>query len=276
MLREGAQQQVDSLLRAVRRSLRSMLLLDYDGTLAPFRSERDQAYPYPGIASILQEIVRNGKTRVAVISGRDAKDIPKLLNIHPCPEVWGVHGLQRLRDDGSVETPRLDEATLQSLADAEGWLTYQRLRKVAEFKTGAIAVHWRGLNKWGGEDIRDRVLLGWRPIAADGVLDLLEFDGGLEIRPRGADKGKVVRALLEEMGPGTPAAYLGDDTTDERAFHAMDGCGLTVLVRPQLRPTAANLWLIPPDELLDFLRQWLHACQACGSFENSVAAAVRK
>jgi trehalose-6-phosphatase len=55
-------------------------------------------------------------------------------------------------------------------------------------------------------------------------------------------------------------AYLGDDSTDESAFQAMQGRGLTILVRPIWRETAAQLWLQPPDELRDFLGLWLKAC----------------
>jgi hypothetical protein len=45
---------------------------------------------------------------------------------------------------------------------------------------------------------------------------------------------------------------------------------LCVLVRPQRRETAANLWLRPPGQLLAFLRKWLEAClrkPASGSYE---------
>src|ERR1035441_2252372 len=94
-LRPEIQAQLTPFLQNVARASRSVLLLDYDGTLAPFRARRDQAYPYPGVALVLQEIVRSGKTRVVVISGRDATDVLPLLNIDPRPEVWGVHPLQR-------------------------------------------------------------------------------------------------------------------------------------------------------------------------------------
>ena len=74
----------------------------------------------------------------------------------------------------------------------------------------------------------------------------IRFDGGLEIRVAGPGKGDAVRAILKEAGPGAAVAYLGDDQTDEDAFHALKGIGLTVLVRPQSRPTAADVWLQPP------------------------------
>jgi trehalose-phosphatase len=249
-------------------------MLDYDGTLAPFQAKRDQAYPYPGVALILQEIVRNGRTRVVVISGRDAIDVPLLLNIHPRPEVWGIHGLQRMKTDGSTEMPHLDGRTLDGLSDADRWLGYQQVRNAAEFKAGSVAVHWRGLSESDAEHLRSRVLLGWRPIAEHSGLDLLEFDGGVEIRACEADKGDAVRMFLSEISLDTPAAYLGDDTTDESAFRAMQGRGISVLVRPQWRQTAAQLWLKPPDELLDFLGLWLKTCIGHDALGGGTVAAV--
>jgi trehalose 6-phosphate phosphatase len=256
-LRSGLQSQLEPFLRKVAEASEAALLLDYDGTLAPFHARRDQAYPYPGVSLLLQEIVRDPRTRVVVISGRDATEVLPLLNIHPSPEVWGVHGLQRLKSDGSTEMSQLDERTLDGLSDAGRWLGYQDLLHTAEFKPGSIAAHWRGLSDNDAEAIRARVLLGWRPIAKQRGLDLLEFECGVEIRACEADKGDAVRVFLQQIAPDAPVAYLGDDTTDESAFRALQGRGLSVLVRPKWRNTAAQFWLKPPEELIDFLALWL-------------------
>jgi len=273
-LRQEVQSLLTPFLRTVAQASHAVLLLDYDGTLAPFHAQRDQAYPYPGVALLLQEIVRNGRTRVVVISGRNARDVPTLLGIRPCPEVWGIHGLQQMKTDGSMQVPRLDERTLNGLSDADGWLGYQQLRHTAEFKAGSIAVHWRGLNEIKTEDLRSRVMLGWRPIAESSGLDLLEFDGGIEIRASEADKGVAVRSFLDEIGADTPAAYLGDDATDESAFQAMQGRGISVLVRPAWRQTAAQFWLQPPEELLDFLKLWLEVCVKHDTLGGATAAVI--
>ena len=275
-MRPEVESQLTPFLQTVAQASQAVLLLDYDGTLAPFHARRDLAYPYPGVPLLLQEIVRNGKTRVVVITGRDATDVLPFLNIHPRPEVWGVHGLQRLRTDGSIEMPHLDERTLKGLSDADRWLDYQQLRHTAEFKSGSIAVHWRGLMETAVEDLRARVLLGWRHIAEYNGLDLLEFDGGVEIRACEADKGLAVSAFLSEISADTPVAYLGDDNTDESAFEVMQGRGLGILVRPKWRHTAAQLWLKPPDELLDFLGLWLKTFDGRGVVEGGAAAAVNR
>ena len=253
--------EVEQFMNAVAQSPVSALLLDYDGTLAPFWLNRQQALPYPGMTALLQEIIVNGRTRVVIVTGRNAHEVIPLLAIHPSLEIWGCHGLERLRPDGTYEASRADEPVLHALADADRWLRYQGLHNRAEFKTGAVAIHWRGLDDATAAEIRGQVLLGWLPIAQSTPMELLEFDGGIEMRMPGRDKGDAVRTILDEIGPEVPVAYLGDDLTDERAFLALGTLGLSVLVRPGWRETAAALWIRPPEGLREFLTRWLQACR---------------
>ena len=253
--------EVEQLMNAVAQSPVSALLLDYDGTLAPFCLNRQQAFPYPGMTGLLQEIIICSRTRVVIVTGRNADEVIPLLAIHPSLEIWGCHGLERLRPDGTRETPRVEEPVLHALAEADRWLRYQGLHNRAEFKTVAVAIHWRGLDEATAAEIRGQVLLGWFPIAQSTPMELLEFDGGIEMRMPGRDKGDAVSTILHEIGPDVPVAYLGDDLTDERAFLALGALGLSVLVRPEWRETAAALWITPPEGLREFLTRWLQACR---------------
>jgi trehalose-phosphatase len=260
--------EVEQFMNAVAQSAVSALLLDYDGTLAPFCLNREQALPYPGVTALLQEIIDNGRTRVVMITGRNAHEVGPLLAVHPIPEIWGCHGLERLKPDGTYETPRVDEPVLHALANADQWLRNQGLHNRAEFKAGAVAVHLRGLDEAAAAEARSRVLLGWRPIAHSTPMELLEFDIGIEMRMPGRDKGDAVRIILDEIGPETPVAFLGDDVTDELAFRALGIRGLSVLVRPEWRTTAAAVWIKPPEGLREFLTRWLQACQRCAERES--------
>lgn len=251
------QESIEEFLGAVAKARRSVLLLDYDGTLAPFSIDRQQAVPYPGIVDLLQRILDVQRTRVLIVTGRDAHEIAQFLPLQPAPEVWGSHGLQRLKPDGVCEMPEVSADVAQVLDDAERWLEYQGLHDIAEKKPGSIAVHWRAMEAAQAEELRGKILVGWFPIADRANLKLLEFDGGLEMRLPDLDKGHALRTVLKEIGPTVPAAYLGDDLTDERAFRALGSRGLSVLVRPKHRRTAAQAWLRPPDELTEFLSHWL-------------------
>jgi trehalose-phosphatase len=244
----------------VAESERNALLLDYDGTLAPFRAEREQAYPYDGVVQLLEGIVAAGRTRIVLVSGRAAHDVERLLGLDPAPEIWGVHGFERLLPGGRYWSRPLSPANERGLADADAWLEREGLQRQAEIKPGSIAVHWRGMDEAAVHELRASVQRLWQPLAATYDLCLKGFDGGMELRVRAVDKGEAVRSILSELNDSTPVAYLGDDLTDEDAFRALTGRGLTLLVRSEYRPTNAAGWLKPPVELLDFLRQWLRAC----------------
>lgn len=236
------------------------LILDYDGTLAPFRIERDMAIPYPGVREILGAILRVSSCRVVLVTGRPAKEVIPLLGLSRIPEIWGAHGLERLFPDNRYEVADIGESPMRGLSAAGVWAESKGLQDLCEQKPGCLALHWRGLGEADIKEIRDKVMANWLPIAQNADLVLHEFDGGLELRVPAKNKGDAVMTVLSEMGEDGVAAYLGDDLTDEDAFSAMDGKGLRILVRKEFRPTNADLWLIPPEELLGFLKNWKRAC----------------
>ncbi len=260
-MRTNSRLDLQGFFRDVSEARRSALLLDYDGTLAPFRQNRYEAIPYPGVTPLLKEIVDTGRTRLVLITGRCAQELVPLLDIFPHPEIWGTHGLERLHSDGSHEMRPVDSYTLDALAAAAEWALRLKLDNFTEHKPGSLAVHWRGLEDEQVREVRCKVLLGWLPIADRACLTLDAFDGGLEMRMADRNKGDAVRTILMEMDLDAPVAYLGDDRSDEDAFRVLQDRGLCVLVRSQWRETAANLWLRPPVQLLGFLRDWLAACQ---------------
>lgn len=261
MLNTDAKLELEQFFAELSCSCRSALLLDYDGTLAPFQLERYEAIPYPGVSMLLTEILNTGHTRLVVISGRRAHEVVPLLGVDPHPEIWGAHGLQRLRADGSCEMLQPDDVSVEALAQADAWIQGLGFHHLAERKPGGLALHWRGLSPDEQTEIRKIVLLGWLPVAHRAGTVLQEFDGGLEMRVAGRNKGDAVRTVLSEIGPDVPVAYLGDDETDEDAFNVLAGRGLRILVRPEWRETAADIWLRPPAELQLFLCDWLEACQ---------------
>jgi trehalose-phosphatase len=252
---------IDAFFQQAARAQKRLLLLDYDGTLAPFTPEREKAFPYPGVTGILQQLMESQKTRVVLITGRWSRDLASLLDLERPPEIWGSHGWEKLYPDGTYEIGKLQETALQGLADADAWIESEGLSERAEHKPASLAIHWRGLQPHEVEMIRAKVAEGLPYLAQSKGLQLKEFDGGIELRIPGRDKGYAVASALGEMGEEVAAAYLGDDFTDEDAFAEIHGKGLSVLVREEFRPTDADVWIIPPRELLDFLGRWMEATQ---------------
>jgi len=238
-----------------------ILLLDYDGTMAPFRVDRFKARPFEGVRKRLMRIQAQGRTRMAVVTGRPAEEIAPLLALDRGLEVWGLHGAERLYPDGRRELEAAPAGVRQTLEDLRERLRHDSLGGRFEDKPNACVMHWRGVHPARARAIEKRTRELFAPLAEFEGLGLLEFEAGLELRV-GRDKGGAVEAIVAEAGRHGPVAYLGDDLTDESAFravNALEGTHLSVLMRRRCRPTAADIWLRPPDDLRQFLERWLHA-----------------
>ncbi len=236
-----------------------MLLLDYDGTLAPFQVDRFKAAPWPGVRQRLNVIQAQKKTRMALITGRPAAEIAALLELDEPVEVWGLHGAERLYADGRCELEWIPEDLEQQLEALRVRLRRDGFGGVFEDKPNAAVMHWRGALPEVARGIEQQTRALFEPLARERGFSLLEFEGGLELRV-GRDKSGAVEALLNETRGAGPVAFLGDDITDEKAFSALRGRGLSVLVRREWRETAAEVWLRPPEELHAFLDKWIAAC----------------
>lgn len=234
-----------------------LLMLDYDGTLAPFTADRDDALPYPEISDVLKQLFAGPATRVVVISGRSVDNLCKLFHFDILPELWGCHGLERRTPDGNYGVIKLPDEVTVGLAELYSWIGQSPLVDICEFKPSGAAFHWRGLEQSKADEIRETVLGRWQSAAEASSLEIHDFDGGIEIRVSGTNKAIPVKTLIDEAEDESILAYLGDDLTDEDAFQALKGVGLSVLVRDSLRETAADIWLAPPGELRDFLQRWL-------------------
>ncbi len=244
----------DAFWEKTAESVSPALILDYDGTLAPFRRDPSRAVPYQGVRDLLVAIV-GGRTRVFVVSGRSGADVIRLLDV-PGVEVWGEHGGERLEPSGADILFSLGEEQSAFLDEAgrRGGKSGGKLR--FERKRLSLAVHARGMPE--GNRFLESVAREWRFLleAGDSGFVLRQFDCGLELRLGSVTKALAVTDIIRRTDDSDAIAYLGDDFTDEDAFHALGCRGLSVLVRKAFRPSSARCLIIPPGELIAFLRKW--------------------
>jgi len=237
-----------------------VLMLDFDGTLSPFVPDPARAEPYPGVRERLEALLAAGGCRLVLVTGRECSVLLGLLGLSRPPEVWGSHGGERLLPDGRRVSLAPDPVQAAGLERAVRQVADLGLGDCLEAKPGCLAFHLRRLSADAARTARGQVQAAWSGLAGPANLALHAFDGGLELRLPGADKGRAVRALLAEAAPGAAVFYLGDDLTDEDAFAALGERGTGVLVRAESRPSRASWRLVPPAELLAFLDAFLRAC----------------
>jgi trehalose-6-phosphatase len=111
------------------------------------------------------------------------------------------------------------------------------------------------------DEIELRFMELWRPIAEEHRLSVMRFNRGVELHALGRSKGVALADLYRQMPPDTLPVYIGDDTTDEDAFHYVKSHGLGIKVGLAGATEATGR---VPDEaaVLAILRDWLHVTAA--------------
>ena len=248
--------------RALKKAPRGLLMLDYDGTLAPFHQDRMEAEPYAGVRASLERILGSSRTKVVIVSGRKCDEILKLAGLRHPVEVWGCHGWEHSSGEGKLEMVGLSPETLASIKEAAAQAGRIISHEQVEEKTGCVAAHWRGEDRSRALEIENSLRVAWARLAANRSVEIRRFDGGLEFLASDRTKGTVIRDMLAHPTSRDAAvAFLGDDLTDEDAFRALGTRGLSVLIRNEPRRTSAHVRLSPPQELVAFLERWHEATQ---------------
>ena len=238
---------------------RPAVFLDYDGTLTPIVQRPEMAVLSDRGRGVVNAMAK--KMPVAVVSGRDRPDVEKLVGLDDLIYV-GSHGFDIVVPSGEkIENPiGGDYAPLLDAVEREleeGFAGIDGAQ--VERKKFSIAAHYR--NVADADYDRFRQVLDQVEAAHD---DLKEKTGKkvFELQPKlDWDKGKAVRWLLTTLDlekPDLVPMFFGDDVTDEDAFGALQGRGLSVIVSDREddgsgRRTAATFRVYDVDELLTLL-----------------------
>jgi len=232
-----------------------LLMLDYDGTLAPFNVSRMKARPSKETLKALREIIDSGHTKVVIVSGRPAAEVRMLLP-GLTVETFGAHGFERSPKDGEVIEQSLSKGEIAGLDAARAAALAADLGKRIEVKPASVAIHVRGLGQQKAFATEELAYNIFTPIAERHALDCRAFDGGVEIRSKRYHKGLAVDALISESTEDVLAVYVGDDDTDEDAFRSLFGKGIGVRVGAPASDTAAQMQLFSQEDVLPFLHKW--------------------
>jgi trehalose 6-phosphate phosphatase len=232
---------------------RAAVFLDYDGTLTPIVSQPEDAWLSDSMRQKLRELA--ARAPVAILTGRDLDDVRRRVNIDSIVyagshgfDIAGPHGLRRQMATEFLPTLDLAEKELHAALDGISGARVER-------KRFSIAAHYRHVNENDVPKVKQAV-----GEVATRHRKLRRINGKkvYELLPDVAwDKGKAVLWLLETLGldrENIRPIYIGDDSTDEDAFRALQHRGVGILVSEQSQPTAASYSLRDPAEVERFLR----------------------
>ncbi|MBN2512916.1 MAG: bifunctional alpha,alpha-trehalose-phosphate synthase (UDP-forming)/trehalose-phosphatase [Sedimentisphaerales bacterium] len=196
-----------------------LLLLDYDGTLAPFASRPEQARPDAELLSLLTQLTRPRANTVVIISGRDRQTLEQWL---------GKLKLSLVAEHGAWHRDKYGE-WICNAPPAMAWK--KKIRPIlnifsdrtpgssVEEKDFSLVWHFRrtdpALAQVRSQEIKDAL----RNMTANLGLGVFEGSKILEIKNLAIHKGTVTTKWLASRNwPFVLAA--GDDYTDEDIFHA--------------------------------------------------------
>jgi trehalose 6-phosphate phosphatase len=260
---QHALERVPSWADAWRRSGRLVLLLDFDGTLAPIVERPELAEMPPRTRRALERLMAMPGVAVAVVSGRGLADVRERAALGDVAyagnhgmEIEGA-GLHRIHPQAAAARPELEAAAARIMADLEGIDG-----AFVEDKGLTLSIHYR-MAPEQEPNVREIVLE-----AVDGrpALRVTEGKMVLEVRPRVEwDKGRAVLFLLEQMRPpaDAPVLYLGDDRTDEDAFRALRGWS----------PAAEGVFVAEPPPAESAAVSYLRDTAEAGELFEALAAA---
>jgi trehalose-phosphatase len=261
----------DALWSAVATAAHRLLALDYDGTLAPLRADRDAATPLPGVVPLIERIAAATGTTVALVTGRSIADLDRLIAA-PRAHAIGEHGWEWRAPGGPIERHRLPDGCAPALARAAAGAAARGWHERLERKRASVMLHTRGLAEGEAQVILSDCRALWSAVAAGTPLALRPVDGGLELRATGRDKGTAIRDLLAGCPAGTVAVYAGDDDTDEDAFRALGSADFGLRVGGAGAPTAARGRLPSSADVLALLEAWAAHLPAGGAAAQPAGA----
>jgi alpha,alpha-trehalase len=214
--------------------------------------------------AVLSEDMRNmmravaEKFFVAVISGRDLADVRKLVGI-PTLCYAGSHGFDISGPEGKRLEYQIGKDFIPQLEKAK-----QKIKSLIETTSGAhieskkfsFAVHFREVSPEEEPEVEkavDKIMAEFPDLRKSSGKKVFEIQPDLDW-----DKGKALLWLLESFHLNTPdvlPVYIGDDVTDEDAFHVLKDKGLGIVVGENDRISSARYRLNNPEEVRRFLQE---------------------
>ncbi len=230
------------------------ILLDYDGTLAPITKIPSEASPSKEVVDFLGQICSDEKNEVVIISGRDAHTLQKWLG-HLNLNFIAEHGAAIKYKNGSWE---LQTNTSTDWKDEIRPMLQAFVRRCAgsvlEEKQNTLSWHYRNTHSELGFTRSRELLNNLLHLTTNTPIQIVDGNKVLEVRLTGMDKGMTALKVMNKFNPDF-ALCIGDDTTDEDMFKALQAQAYTIKVGNG--STAANYNLRSQADVLPLLRRVL-------------------
>lgn len=255
LTKKVTEKQVERIVGAYEAAEKRIIFLDYDGTLAEFKKNPEDAKPDEELYGILKGLASDPKNTLVIISGRDKDTLGRWFNgpwdIHFVAE----HGVWNREPGGEwYMNEQIDNEWKNSIRPLLEYYVDQTPYSFIEDKNFSLVWHYRksdpDLGVQRAWELKDEL----RILTSNLNLEIMDGDKVLEIKYSGINKG---RAALNKMGDEEFDFILaiGDDWTDEYTFDALPEDAFTIKVGTKI--TKANFYIDSVHSVRNMLSRFL-------------------
>jgi len=244
---------INKMLDKVKSSQKTLILLDYDGTLVSFSDRPQDAAPDDALFKILDQLQAYESIDLGIVSGRSKDDM----------ETWFGDKQYHLVSDHGVWLKQKDQKWRMMEQLSTDWI--QEIHPVLETfvdrtpgsfieqKSYSLAWHYRNADP---EMARQRVMelnTVLTSFISNTDLSVIEGNKVLQIKSNKVNKGRAGNHLLNEFNY-TECFAIGDDWTDEFMFDELPDNSFTIKVG--IRKTKANYFLNNQQQVRQLLKRF--------------------
>ncbi|MFT4246207.1 MAG: trehalose-phosphatase [Micrococcaceae bacterium] len=191
-----------------------LIALDFDGTLAPFVANAEEARMSEENATTLKKLSQLPDTDLALVSGRNVESLIATAKPEDNYYLIGSHGAEM---SFSNEGPELSKEQQQLLADitkAVEKTSAEIPGSKVEYKPAAVVFHYREVDENKADEVQK---------AIDGLNDqfpMLHSMAGNKVEEfaiLSLTKGDGIKAIRKHLNVDA-ILFIGDDVTDENGF----------------------------------------------------------
>ncbi|WP_343485954.1 bifunctional alpha,alpha-trehalose-phosphate synthase (UDP-forming)/trehalose-phosphatase [Allomuricauda sp. d1] len=231
-----------------------LLFLDYDGTLAGFHKDPQQASPDEELYDLLDALHSQKNTTLFLISGRDKETftkwfLPKKYNMIVEHGVWISRNGEEFQLLEQVKKDWMEKIrpVLESVVD-------RTPGSFIEEKNYSLAWHYRNTDPDFGEKRAVELNETLTGLIGNDDISVLAGNKVMEIKSSNVNKGRAaVRVLSEDDFDFV--FVIGDDWTDEFMFQELPDSAISVKVG--LKKTSAKYYVNGPKRVRELLKNFV-------------------
>ncbi len=220
---------IDGIRKDYQNAKNRCFFLDYDGTLMPFTRNPADAAPDTRLRELLGRLTQDPKNHVAVISGRDKNFLERWLGDMPLTLVAEHGAAFKMKDSGWQQMVTSSGVWKEEINRIMQLFVTRCAGSFIEEKTNSIAWHYRNTQPGLGFSRSRELLNNLSQLVQNTTLQVIDGNKVVEVRLAGFDKGTMALRIIKETDPDF-ILCIGDDTTDEDMFKALEGKGYTIKV----------------------------------------------